>query len=120
MHPDNASDNPDKHINRAVCLHAVREKFQRLNSIKDICSKDFGIELFSKSLPDRSNEILESFIDPIDEELVRLGWLVTEVEATNVASIQCKADILNALLEDDPSDLVASLTRSLIKDLQSA
>ena len=118
MHPDNARDNPDNHIERAPCLRAIFEKFERLNSIKEICSKDFGAGLLPQGMPDRTNEMLESFIDPIDDELLRLGWLAAEVESTNSEFIQRKADILNALLEDDASDLVVCLTRSLINDLQ--
>ena len=120
MFPNRADENSNSHVSGQLCLEAISEKFERLNRIKDICSQDFGLEVFGRNTSGQSNEMLERFVDPIDDELVQLGWLASDSVAMDRHSIQLKAEILDTLLENDPNDLISSLARSLIKDLRAS
>ena len=120
MFPNRADENSNSHASGQLCLRAISEKFERLNRIKEICSKDFGLEVYGINTAGQSNEMLERFVDPIDDELVQLGWLATDSVAKDQQSIQLKAEILHTLLEHDPNDLVSSLVRSLIRDLRAS
>ncbi|MEM7748768.1 MAG: hypothetical protein AAF346_10985, partial [Pseudomonadota bacterium] len=118
MHPNNADKNKSQDISNPACLRAISEKFQRLTQIKSSFSQEFSAEVIGLPGTKQSNELLETFIDPIDDELHELGWLASETASANKDHMRRKAAILEDLLEDDPTDLVACLTRSLIKDLK--
>jgi len=118
MHPDNAGENKSQGIANPACMRAISEKFERLTQIKSDFSQDLGSEAIGLPGAKQTRELLESFIDPIDDELYELGWLASETPSANKDHMRRKAAILEELLEDDPTDLIACLTRSLIQDLK--
>ncbi|MEM9357809.1 MAG: hypothetical protein AAGB04_16520 [Pseudomonadota bacterium] len=118
MHSNNAEENKSQGISKPACLRAISEKFQRLKQIKSDFSQDLTAEVVGLPGAKQSSDLLETFIDPIDDEIHELGWLASDTPARNKDHMRRKAAILEDLLEDDPTELIACLTRSLIRDLR--
>lgn len=101
----------------STTLEAVSEKYTRLTEVRDGLASDCNVAVRGSSNVWTSAEPLEQLIDPIDDELYNLGWLVAETPANTPDMIRKKAAILADLVEHDGSDLVSCLTRSLLRDI---
>ncbi len=102
-----------------VTLDAVAEKYSKLAEVRDGFIEDYNGAVRGGSSVWATPEPLEALVDPINDELYNLGWMMAETPAKTEEMLLKKAAVLADLVEDDSADLIASLTKSLIKDLKN-
>ncbi|MEM6497395.1 MAG: hypothetical protein AAF709_11795 [Pseudomonadota bacterium] len=102
-----------------VTLDAVSEKYAKLVEVRDRFIEDYNGAVQGGSNVWATPEPLEALVDPINDELYNLGWMMAETPAKTEEMLLKKAAILADLVEDDEADLISRLTKSLLEDLRN-
>ena len=105
-------------IRHLQTLDAVAEKYTKLVDVRDGLAANFNGALQAADELWSAEDPTETLFDPITDELHKLGWIVADSPATTLGMVKKKAEILADLIEDDESDLVSCLTKSLIDDIR--
>ncbi|MEM7747741.1 MAG: hypothetical protein AAF346_05780 [Pseudomonadota bacterium] len=100
-------------------LDAVAEKYSKLVEVRNGFIEDYNGAVRGGSSVWATPEPLEALVDPINDELYNLGWMMAETPAKTEEMVRKKAAVLADLVEDDSADLISCLTKSLLNDLRN-
>jgi len=117
MEPANQPGPTPVHIPKSYSLQSIHEKFERLREVRNFVREHHGHDWLQGRKDGKTSEPPNEILDPIDDELFRLAWLAVNLPTNLPCGVQHKAAILAELVEDEPDDLVSTLTRSLLQDL---
>lgn len=112
-----AADESNERLDRAPCSRGSQATKHGADSLQSICGLIKLLKIQLEMCGSTSTGESEEETDPIASRMFELAWQAAKMRPNSLEELKSKSEILIEYAEDDPTDLVSSLTLSLAYDI---